>query len=150
MATYLGFFGPTNVALFSLSSYDLDEFRRGIECLIEREPAGTTNLDKLQALRQDIQSGMAMFERANRANENKGQPAGSGRDPHQAVSSGLRDMTVCGDPLADDMGGPAERVHDWRNYIPEELRSNWKDLSPETRLATALVAAHMADREEWD
>jgi hypothetical protein len=44
----------------------------------------------------------------------------------------------------------ARRCHDWRNYIPDELRSAWKDLSFEARVAAYLVAKPHADCENWD
>ena len=54
-----------------------------------------------------------------------------------------------GDPLADDMGGPAGRVHDWRNYV-DDLDSIWASLSREARMIAAIVAQAAANREEWE
>lgn len=54
-----------------------------------------------------------------------------------------------GDPLADDMGGPAGRVHDWRNYVGD-LGDVWSALSQEARMAAAIVAQSVASGEEWD
>lgn len=42
------------------------------------------------------------------------------------------------------------RVHDWRNYVGENVRRIWPALSYDTRLAIALDAQEMADREEWE
>jgi len=42
------------------------------------------------------------------------------------------------------------RCHDWRNYIPDELQTSWKDLSYEARVVAYLVAKPHADRENWD
>lgn len=44
----------------------------------------------------------------------------------------------------------ADRVHDWRNYIPEPLRERWTGLSEETRFVAACMAQQQADGEEWD
>ena len=55
----------------------------------------------------------------------------------------------CGEPLADDMGGPAGRVHDWRNHIGD-LDEIWSSLSREARMAVAIIAEHAASREEWE
>lgn len=58
--------------------------------------------------------------------------------------------TYNGDPLADDMGGEGGRVHDWRSYVPDELEAMWPTLSPEVRMAVAVVAQIAASNEEWD
>lgn len=42
------------------------------------------------------------------------------------------------------------KCHDWRNYIPNELREVWKDMSYEARIVAYLVAKPQADREDWD
>lgn len=55
-----------------------------------------------------------------------------------------------GNPMRDDMGGKASIVHDWRNHIPEEFIPIWSKLSTETRMALAIVAERLADREEWE
>lgn len=64
---------------------------------------------------------------------------------------------------AADLDGPADpqeilftswsdlcRVHDWRNYIPEEMRDRWLLLSPDARVVAYVLAAEWASREEWD
>lgn len=56
---------------------------------------------------------------------------------------------VVGDAIADDMGGPAGRVHDWRNYVGE-VAEYWPTLSVETRMAVALIADAAASREDWE
>ncbi len=42
------------------------------------------------------------------------------------------------------------KCHDWRNYIPDELRDAWKEMSYEARIVAYLVAKPQADREDWD
>ena len=49
-------------------------------------------------------------------------------------------------PVWDDAG----KVHDWRNYISDELRGIWHTFTPEQRRAIANNAQDIADREEWD
>jgi hypothetical protein len=44
----------------------------------------------------------------------------------------------------------AGMVHDWRHYIPPEVRSIWERLSYEARLSIYVVAARAADSEQWD
>jgi hypothetical protein len=46
--------------------------------------------------------------------------------------------------------GEARKVHDWRNYISERLRSMWDDFTVDQRSAIAESAQEIADREEWD
>lgn len=43
-----------------------------------------------------------------------------------------------------------ERVHDWRNHVPSEIKELWPQLSMETRLAIAFMAEEIASNEEWD
>lgn len=61
------------------------------------------------------------------------------------------------DHFADQVRDPApewnsdgQRVHDWRNYVGENVQRLWPKLSYETRLAIALDAQDLADREDWD
>lgn len=42
------------------------------------------------------------------------------------------------------------KVHDWRNYVGDCVKSIWNTLSIETRAAIALDADKQADNEEWD
>lgn len=50
------------------------------------------------------------------------------------------------DPHWDEAG----KVHDWRNHVPESVRSMWRDLDYRGRCAVALMAMEAADAEEWD
>lgn len=42
------------------------------------------------------------------------------------------------------------RVHDWRNYIPEELTMIWKSLTDRERFFIYVMAQDRADLEDWD
>ena len=42
------------------------------------------------------------------------------------------------------------RVHDWRNYVPENVRCAWLELSEFARAAIIHITDEMANREEWD
>lgn len=42
------------------------------------------------------------------------------------------------------------RVHEWRNYIPEEMESMWADLPFEARVLVFMVCEEAAQRDEWD
>jgi hypothetical protein len=44
----------------------------------------------------------------------------------------------------------ADGVHDWRNYIHDELRANWHLFSSEQKRLIANNAQVEADNEEWD
>ena len=44
---------------------------------------------------------------------------------------------------------PRSRVHDWRNYVPDEIREVWEYLSIESRLVIAIIANHISEQEEW-
>jgi len=42
------------------------------------------------------------------------------------------------------------RVHNWGNYIPDDLRSGWINLSNEAKAAVFLCCEARANNEEWD
>lgn len=44
----------------------------------------------------------------------------------------------------------AGRVHDWRNYIDDDLRAIWDTFSDAQKIAIAKSAQRQADNEEWD
>lgn len=46
-----------------------------------------------------------------------------------------------------EIGG---RVHNWRNYINEELREMWHTFTIEQKRAISKNADEQADGEEWD
>jgi hypothetical protein len=43
-----------------------------------------------------------------------------------------------------------DRVHNWRNYIPDAFKRRWNELSYETRIVAYVIAEIVAHREEWD
>lgn len=44
----------------------------------------------------------------------------------------------------------AEKVHDWRNYVPALWVLNWNTLSERERKIIAIMAYEIAEHEEWD
>lgn len=44
----------------------------------------------------------------------------------------------------------AGRIHDWRNYVPDNLHHIWDGLTEETKLVAFLIAENIADKEDWD
>lgn len=42
------------------------------------------------------------------------------------------------------------KVHDWKNYVPEELSEHWYELTERERKLIFILTEPMADREEWD
>lgn len=42
------------------------------------------------------------------------------------------------------------KVHNWRNYVSEEVQSLWPSFAIEQRLALAKNAQQIADAEEWE
>jgi len=44
----------------------------------------------------------------------------------------------------------AHKCHDWRNHIPDEIRSVWKEMTVESRVVTYLMAVKKANAENWD
>lgn len=45
---------------------------------------------------------------------------------------------------------PINKCHDWRNYIPLQIRSIWLRFSLRERLLMSIIAQDVADNEEWD
>lgn len=46
--------------------------------------------------------------------------------------------------------GERDRVHNWRNHVPEDIRLAWATLGPEGRVIAFLCAYAAAEAEEWD
>ena len=44
----------------------------------------------------------------------------------------------------------AHRCHDWRNYIPDEVRTAWNEMSVEARVMVYILAQQQAENEDWD
>lgn len=46
-----------------------------------------------------------------------------------------------------DEGG---QIHNWQNYVGQNVRKIWSTLTDEIKNAIALDADAMAEKEEWD
>ena len=44
----------------------------------------------------------------------------------------------------------ADRVHDWRNHVPGEIKQVWETLTEREKTLVAFVAIESAESEEWD
>ena len=44
----------------------------------------------------------------------------------------------------------ATRVHDWRNYVPQEFKDKWDDFTLREKEIIFKMAEIQADNEEWD
>lgn len=42
------------------------------------------------------------------------------------------------------------KVHDWRNYVPDEWVKEWDSLTEREKRIIAVMAETQADKEEWD
>lgn len=42
------------------------------------------------------------------------------------------------------------RVHNWHNYVTEEVQAMWSSFTPEQRAALARQADEIAGNEDWD
>lgn len=68
------------------------------------------------------------------------------------------------DPLAEPFDPPADtpadwqspswgaagRVHEWKNYISDEVRAMWHTFTDEQKQAFARQADEIAGREDWE
>lgn len=50
------------------------------------------------------------------------------------------------DPKWDE----ADKVHDWRNHVPDVIRAIWPSFNADQRIALATWANDLALREEWE
>mgnify|MGYP006901787204 CR=1 FL=1 len=44
----------------------------------------------------------------------------------------------------------ANKVHDWRNYVPDVVADQWEYLSEETKKVVFIMADAQAQNEEWE
>ena len=44
----------------------------------------------------------------------------------------------------------ATKIHDWRNYVSEELKAEWSTFTLKQRRMIAANLNAIADQEEWD
>ena len=44
----------------------------------------------------------------------------------------------------------AERMYDWRNYVPTAIRDRWGELPLAAKLSVYVVAHSAIDQENWD
>ena len=51
--------------------------------------------------------------------------------------------------LNDPRWAEADRVQDWRNYVPHEVRPHWPSLSLDARLVAFSMAWEDAQSEDW-
>ena len=59
-------------------------------------------------------------------------------------------MTLLPDDYKNPKWEEAKRVHDWRNYIDDEVRAIWDAFTDEQKAALAAQADASAAAEEWD
>jgi hypothetical protein len=62
----------------------------------------------------------------------------------------LEQLHALGKDLREPKFEEAGRVHEWRNYVPDEIQALWAQLSDEARGAVYFVAEEAAGREDWD
>lgn len=46
--------------------------------------------------------------------------------------------------------GDKTLVHNWKNYVNQELKDNWFVLEPKLKQILAVNFEEIADNEEWD
>jgi hypothetical protein len=52
--------------------------------------------------------------------------------------------------LDDPEFSKATRVHDWRNYVPVEIKQEWNHLTEREKKIVFLLANEQANAEIWD
>ena len=51
---------------------------------------------------------------------------------------------------ADKTWHDISKVHDWRNYIPDDVKRMWRTFDEYQQDAIQAMAQEMANKEEWD
>ena len=64
-----------------------------------------------------------------------------------STESGYLVTQALADPQPWDEGG---KVHNWRNYVTDDVRAIWHTFNPEQKVALARMADTFAGREEWE
>jgi len=58
------------------------------------------------------------------------------------------------DELEQELNNPewekVDKVHNWKNYIPETVQANWNSLCKESQIISWFMANEQADCEVWD
>lgn len=44
----------------------------------------------------------------------------------------------------------ADKIYDWRNHLPDDLRAEWPRLATESRLVAFVICERDARLEDWD
>lgn len=44
----------------------------------------------------------------------------------------------------------ASKIHDWRNYVPDEFEKEWNNLTLREKQIIFVLADKQASEEEWD
>jgi len=42
------------------------------------------------------------------------------------------------------------KIHNWRNYVPDYVQKNWNTMCMETKLVVFAMTSKLANDEEWD
>lgn len=69
-----------------------------------------------------------------------------GHDEEYRQMQQQRVLKECNEPHFEE----TTRVHDWRNYIPDEVAETWEEFPLEARLAMWMMAEKQASNEEWE
>jgi hypothetical protein len=74
-----------------------------------------------------------------------------GADMSTKETTAMENKYIVGavDVRSPDFDNPSP-VHDWRNHVGWRTVDRWHEFSDQQRLALALDAQDMADREEWE
>ena len=46
--------------------------------------------------------------------------------------------------------GVQDRVHNWRNYVSEQLQNHWENMTDATKQIVAANLQDVADNEDWE
>lgn len=73
-----------------------------------------------------------------------------GRDPPMALCKAVDQFKVSIFEIIAPEWDQRDRVHDWRNHVPEVIRLIWDDLGLEARCTAFVMASEKANAEEWE
>lgn len=60
------------------------------------------------------------------------------------------EMELIGTDIVNPEFNKKSKVHDWRNYVPNDFQENWNKLTERERKIIVVMAQLRANEEEWD
>jgi hypothetical protein len=67
-----------------------------------------------------------------------------------AIANPENDPDFVKQKLYDVWWSEGSKTHNWKNYVPDEVKESWQNLSVLGMLSVYIMANKQADAEDWD